>query len=46
MRTIIALGIAGVLAGPVAARTIPMTRDTGVPVGLRAPTLTSSAGTT
>ncbi len=33
MRTIIALGIAGVLAGPVAAQTVPMTRDTGVPVG-------------
>src|SRR5467141_4265014 len=33
MRTIIALGIAGLLAGPVAAQTVPMTRDTGVPVG-------------
>jgi catalase len=33
MRTIIALGIAGVLAGPVAAQTVPLTRDTGVPVG-------------
>src|SRR5258707_5103428 len=33
MRTIIALGIAGLLAGPVAAQTAPMTRDTGVPVG-------------
>ena len=31
MRTIIAVGIAGVLAGPVAARTILMTRDTGAP---------------
>jgi catalase len=33
MRAIIALGIVGVLAGPVAAQTVPMTRDTGVPVG-------------
>ena len=33
MRTIIALGIAGLLASPVAAQTVPMTRDTGVPVG-------------
>src|SRR6266481_2814281 len=33
MRTIIALGLAGLLAGPVAAQTVPMTRDTGVPVG-------------
>jgi catalase len=33
MRRIIALGIAGLLAGPVAAQTLPMTRDTGVPVG-------------
>src|SRR6202051_2841711 len=33
MRTIIALGIAGLLAGPVAAQTLPLTRDTGAPVG-------------
>src|SRR6266436_8520872 len=33
MRTIIALGMAALLAGPVAAQTVPMTRDTGVPVG-------------
>src|SRR3981189_3155483 len=33
MRTIIALGIAGLLASPVAAQTLPMTRDTGAPVG-------------
>src|SRR5258708_37878312 len=33
MRTIIALGVAGLLAGPVAAQTVPMTRDSGVPVG-------------
>src|SRR3984893_7686199 len=33
MRTIIALGIAGLLAGPVAAQTVPLTRDTGAPVG-------------
>ncbi len=33
VRTIIALGIAGLLAGPVAAHTVPLTRDTGASVG-------------
>src|ERR1700682_6054952 len=33
MRTIIALGLATLLGGPVAAQTVPMTRDTGAPVG-------------
>src|SRR3979411_2405658 len=33
MRAIIALGIVGVLASPAAAQTLPMTRDTGAPVG-------------
>ncbi|MEI9987883.1 MAG: catalase, partial [Aliidongia sp.] len=33
MRSIIALGLVGLLAGPVAAQTVPMTRDTGAPVG-------------
>src|SRR5258707_13543526 len=33
MRTIIALGIASLLASPVAAQTVPMSRDTGAPVG-------------
>jgi catalase len=33
MRKIIALGLVGLLAGPVAAQTLPLTRDTGAPVG-------------
>ena len=33
MRWIIALGLAGLLASPVAAQTLPLTRDTGAPVG-------------
>src|SRR6202051_1502285 len=33
MRKIIALGLAGLLASPVAAQTLPLTRDTGAPVG-------------
>jgi catalase len=33
MRTIIALGLVGLLAGSAAAQTVPMTRDTGAPVG-------------
>ncbi|HVJ56029.1 MAG TPA: catalase [Aliidongia sp.] len=33
MRAIIAMGLAGLIAGSAAAQTVPLTRDTGAPVG-------------